>query len=768
MKKRLEFHRWFLLFSLLSVTGASGQSVYKVNQKAQWEEWKFPIGAIELRDDGSIKPVRFEQPFNAAPSAPQFSHKLKQAGVVQGGVWRVGSNPTRARNIIDGDPETFWKPDPADPLDKWWLEIDLGRVVAVKEVRLHFPDKEEARPLRGFRVFGADGKLASETEDIFSFQFIGGTTKWNEQTLMSYPVAFGETTKAVLRWGETQAGEDTSTAFAPVQYLRIIVDAKSPDAALAEVEVISFGENIAPGTLARGGFIDDRGKGRTAGMVDGDMNSFWEELDAAASATDRTQWNWDLGAVYWINRVVFAAFQLHTTWYPPRILAHRLLGSDGRLNPSGDLDFDLLFDFPDPRTWSNPEPLTYFFSPYLKLRNMFMLFPAGESGAIAEAFVYPVGYVAQVDLTSGYIEISNRPKVLQTLNWEVDLPPGTQVQAQTRSGNTLVERAVYRHKNGTEVSKEKYDGLIKALKGPIDKVIEPGDDWSGWSNVYGFSGQAFLSPSPRRYVQFKVFVGSDQPETAATLKSLSLAYTDAFLSGAAGEVYPKEAKPGVLQTFSYHLHPQFGSGDPGFNRILIETPSQVAPDSLVVRVGGALVQPATVRVFPDSFIVELPQVVRQDSVEVEFQTTPLTNPYLVKASVGKTQQPALWQLADPAGRFATTVFLPQAVEATRWLANLSSQPLVFTPNNDGIRDQAEIRFSVLKVVAQPTVRIYRLDGKLVQELAGHRDSGQLWTYNWSGSDRSGVLVPPGVYVCQIGLETQAGGETLSRTISVVY
>ncbi len=768
MKKHLGFHRWPLLLALLSVSGASGQSVFTVSQKSQWEEWRFPTGAIELKGDGSITPVKFEQPFNAAPSAPQFTHKLKQSGEVQGGVWRVGSNPAKALNIIDGDPETFWKPDPADPLDKWWLEINLGRVVAVKEVRLHFPDKEGARPLRGFRVFGADGKLASQTEDIFSFQFIGGTTKWNEQTLVSYPVAFGERTNAVFSLGETKAGEDTSTAFAPLQYIRIIADATSPDAALAEVEVISFGENIAPGTLERGGFIDDQGKGRTAGMVDGDVNSFWEELDASGAGGYRTQFNWNLGAIYWINRVVFVAFQLHTTWYPPRILAHRLLGADGRLKPSGDLDFDLLFDFPDPQTYTNPEPLTYRFSPYLRLRNLLMLFNGTSSGAISEAFVFPVGYVAQVELTSGYIEISNRPKVLQTLAWEADLPPGTRIQAQTRSGNSLVEQTVYHHKNGTEVSKEKYDGLNKALKGVIETFTVPGDDWSGWSNGYEFSGQAFLSPSPRRYVQFKVLLNSDQPDTAATLKSLSLAYTDAFLSGAAGEIYPKEAKPGVMQNFSYHLYPKFGAGDPGFNRILIETPSQLEKDSLSVSVGGTLIEPAAVRVSPDSLIVELPQLVRQDSVVVDFRARLLTNPYLVKTSIGRTQQPELWQLADPAGRFATTVFLPQAVEATHWLANLPSQPLVFSPNNDGIRDQAEIRFSVLKVDATPTVRVYRLDGRLIQELEGHRDPDQSWSFNWSGRDRNGVLVPPGVYVCQIGLETQAGGEALSRTINVVY
>jgi len=788
--------RWPLLLALLVGTDAIGQNTYTVNRKSQWEQWKFPKGAVELRPEGSIMPVKFEQPFNAALSAPQFIHTLKQQGDVQGGVWRVGSNPARAPSIIDGSLETSWRPDPADPLSKWWLEIDLGRVVAVKEIRLHFPDREGARPLREFRVFGSDGKRQSDTEDIFAFEFIGGTTKWNEQTVVSYPVAFGERTKAVFSLGEAEAGEDTSTAFAPLplagappptssrpeaeagedtstafaplQYIRIIADAKSPDAALAEVEVISFGENIAPGTFDRGGFIDDQGKGRTGGMVDGDVNTFWEELDASSAGGYRTQYNWDLGAMYWINRVVFVAFQLHTTWYPPRILGHRLLGSDGSLNPSGDLDFDLLFDYPNPQTYTNPEPLTYRFFPYRRLRNLYMLFGGTSSGAIAEAFVFPVGYVAQVELTSGYIEISSRPKVLQALNWEENLPPGTRVRAQTRSGNTLVERSIYHHKNGTEVTKEKYDSLIKALKGPIDQVIEPGDDWSGWSNTYEFSGQAFLSPSPRRYVQFRVRLSSDRPNAAPELRSLSLVYTEAFLSGAAGEIYPKEASAGEGRGFSYHLYPRFSSGDPGFNRILMKTPSQVEPDSLALWVGGTLVQPTAVYIAPDSLIVELPQLVRQDSVVIGFRAIPRVNPYLVEVSVGRTQQPELWQLADPTGRFATTVFLPQAVDAVRIIADPPLHGLVFTPNNDGIGDLAEIRFSVLKVQVPPKVGVYRLDGRLVQELEGRRDPDQSWVFTWSGRDRSELLVPPGVYLYRIAVDTQSGGENLARTINVVY
>ena len=175
-------------YSLLTVAFLAGlahaQDAYEVNTKAQWETWTFPVGTIDFHDDGSIKPVRFEQPFNAAPSAPLFFHELK-AGEQQGGVWKAGANTADAASIIDDDPTTYWQPSQDDPVDNWWIEIDLGRMVAVTEVRLHFPDEEGARPMRSFRVFGSDGKFQSITDDVFLFNLIGGTTKRNDETFVS-------------------------------------------------------------------------------------------------------------------------------------------------------------------------------------------------------------------------------------------------------------------------------------------------------------------------------------------------------------------------------------------------------------------------------------------------------------------------------------------------------------------------------------------------------------------------------------------------------
>ena len=753
------------LFLLVGV--AHAQETFEVNTRAQWETWNFPVGTVDIGDDGSIKPVRFEQPFNAAPSSPLFSHDLK-AGVQRGGVWKTGSNEADANLIIDDDINTYWQPSQDDDVDKWWLEIDLGRMVAVKEVRLHFPDEDGARPLRSFRVFGSDGKFQSITDDVFLFNLIGGTTQFNEETLVELPVSFGEATKRVLSFGQASVGADTTTAFAPLQYIRIIADAKSEDAALAEVEVFSFGQNIARETLERGGVIDDQGKERAPAMIDGDVNTFWEELNWSETGQFVAQWKWDLGATYWVNRVLFVAFQETTTWGRPRILRHRLLGSDGALKPSGDVDFNVLFDFPELTDWNNPEPITYLMQPYRPLRHLQTVFGGSSSGAMAEVVIVPTGYVAEVELRSDYIKIDDRPKVYRTLDWEADLPPGTQILAQTRSGSGLDAGNTYWHRKGYEVTEDEYNALKKRWKGEVVPYIRPSQDWSGWSNTYLFSGQEFLSPSPRRYVQFRVLLQSDSPNFAPTLRGLRLNYTDSFLNGALGEVTPKEAKVGEPESFTYVLQPDFATGDRGFDRLRLDTPSQADFESLAIRINGTQIEPVSLELMPDSIVVELPQVVRREAVEIDLRVNVFENPYLFNAFVGRTDEMEFWQQVDPAGRATTTVFLPEVPASSGLLDKVEISPRVITPNGDGIGDWAEIRFALLKADAPVEVNIYSLDGRLVAVLTGGRSNDGFLVYPWDGANTSGQRVPPGIYVVRIKVDAQADVQGLSQIINVAF
>lgn len=69
---------------------------------------------------------------------------------VRPGISRVGSNPQLADRILDGDPTTFWEPDPRDPIEQWWIEVDLGRAVPVERLKLQFVDEQLGDPFLQF------------------------------------------------------------------------------------------------------------------------------------------------------------------------------------------------------------------------------------------------------------------------------------------------------------------------------------------------------------------------------------------------------------------------------------------------------------------------------------------------------------------------------------------------------------------------------------------------------------------------------------------
>lgn len=769
MKNLVKFCAFSLLLVPLIEEEAKGQ-VFQVDQ-----EWNFPAGTLQFGADGSIAPIKFESSINAALDADQFTYETKEQGEVQGGVWKVGSNPGAAANIIDGDLETFWKPDPNDPVENWWIEINLGRTVPTSKIRLHFPDQQGAKPLGVFRVLGSNGVRQAQGQDFFFFDLIGGTSRLNEQTLVEYPVqAFGRVSNNRLFGPAVLAGPDTSTTYGPIQFVRIVVDAQTADAALAEVEVFTFGQNIALTTFDRGGTITEP-TGRAGALVDGDLSTTWQVT--SVDPTAKFSWSWDLGAHFWVNRILelapldaaqgqgaYAATSGHQ-----RV---QLFVSDGaRRSLAGELEFDLLFDFPNAIGWNTPQWLNYLMFPPKSIRHILHIYVGNRSSILNDIAIFPVGYIAKVEMTSGFEDLGDRPKVLRSLSWDADLPAGTRVQAQTRSGNTFEEQTIYYDKNGNEVTEELYNKLPKPRRGKKDAVLVEGADWSGWSDPYRFSGQEFLSPSPRRYVQFAVSLISDRPDTAATLRSLFLDFDDAFLMGAVGEIEPKEARPGVAQKFVYHLRPQFGPGDSGFDRIRVETPSQADADSFSVQIDGTpvVLEAEAVQFFPDSLIVALPQLVEQQPVDIEMYVNVVQSPYHFRAFVGNAQNPELWQPVDPEAdvRFSTTVFLPDVVSSDRLIANFSVQP-VFTPNGDGVGDEAKIRFNILKVDLPAQVQIYALDGSLVRELEGQRQTDGLWLFTWSGQDHSQTLVPPGIYLCRINLEAQTSDEALAQIISVVY
>ena len=113
----------------------------------------------------------------------------------------------------------------------------------------------------------------------------------------------------------------------------------------------------------------------------------------------------------------------------------------------------------------------------------------------------------------------------------------------------------------------------------------------------------------------------------------------------------------------------------------------------------------------------------------------------------------------------------RADEIGRIVDDLAIAPNPFTPNGDGINDEAEIRFSLLSMAAaRPVqVRIYSLGGRLVRRLELDLLGGPQ-TVVWDGREDGGALAPPGLYLCQVGAlaDSEAGRRKRSRVIALAY
>ena len=129
-----------------------------------WPEWGFPPGSLDFSDEG-VRPAFVREQVNAALDASAFTY----GDGAQGGIRSAGTDLAGAVNILDGQEDTFWEPDLADPLDKWCVEIDLGRVVWAQKVVVKFAVEGQGDPFLQFKVLTANGDPAFLQSESFSY-----------------------------------------------------------------------------------------------------------------------------------------------------------------------------------------------------------------------------------------------------------------------------------------------------------------------------------------------------------------------------------------------------------------------------------------------------------------------------------------------------------------------------------------------------------------------------------------------------------------------
>ncbi len=195
---------WGLVYCLLwTYLPAHAQQGYDIIDdrivvagRSHWEHWKKPEHLISIDNSGAVRPRHLRSIYNvlADPSIARpvvitnkeprilnvdstlkvdvlgqpiqdAQKKFVYDYLVRPGVSRAGSNIEMAAHIVDGDPTTFWQPDPDDPIEQWWVEVDLGRAVPVEGISVRFVDEELGDPFFKYLLLLAPNQTLSLTDD---------------------------------------------------------------------------------------------------------------------------------------------------------------------------------------------------------------------------------------------------------------------------------------------------------------------------------------------------------------------------------------------------------------------------------------------------------------------------------------------------------------------------------------------------------------------------------------------------------------------------
>jgi hypothetical protein len=800
-----------------------------VESAVHWGAWEVPIGSYRIGEDGTVEPRFLRRDINAMLNVGQFETLQSGGDTLVGGIRTAGSSPETAELIIDGDPSTYWEPDPEDELDRWYVDVELGRTVIAQRVVVRFVEEGLGDPFLKFRVMLSDGR---EQEQIglqrgLKFYRVGQVARPNKEgrefsfevhPQRPQPEGMDGEVAQVVRFevldtdgdrgrevGEEEYRDLAAEDRGAVEYFRqtvtgrqIPVDQETylalPEEErgeihyyrrerprLAEVEVYTPGDNIINLTQRlRNRDVDLFENILRSLTTDGFYRSFYP-LRTYDQVREKNQLEVDLGAKFWLDRIRLITAQGPIPAYQVRI-------SDGTPDPRGHLIWEAFDERLNRDLFLQLEerfPLREV--RYIDLRHLQLIEGKSDLANLSEIQAYGEGYVSEVTLTSPIIYLG-QSRMFTTVEWEGEAPPGTHLEVRTRSGDQVNIITRYFDTLGREVTQEQYESMNVRNQGEMMETEEPGADWSNWSALYLESGVPFQSPSPRRMAMAQVRLLTRDPLRTARLSRLVLRLAPPLVDQTFAEIWPvEEVAPGGEQEFSLYIRPIFAPQDTGFDRMRIHSSSSVPIELISLKAGSdqrlrfgsaRTLWPGEVEMRPlEDGSVELlfPETVEdgEQIYAVRFRTQVFLSGTTFGAELMHAGRPEVVQTVSEGDASALvksqSLVVVADVEGFPLLSRVRAVPPVFTPNGDGINDRAEIRFSIFKLVGECRleVEVFDLAGRRVRELSLRRrhPSGN-HAVEWDGRDDRGRLLPPGSYAVRVGFTTDDGGRR-NEAVSVV-
>ena len=95
---------------------------------------------------------------------------------------------------------------------------------------------------------------------------------------------------------------------------------------------------------------------------------------------------------------------------------------------------------------------------------------------------------------------------------------------------------------------------------------------------------------------------------------------------------------------------------------------------------------------------------------------------------------------------------------------------ICTPNSDGVNDGVSLEYDLLNLAGAALVYIdvCDLSGRKLWAIDRTAHSSGRFAVAWDGRDDSGSMLPPGVYLLRLEVETDKGRDRVSRIVSLVY
>lgn len=416
---------------------------------------------------------------------------------------------------------------------------------------------------------------------------------------------------------------------------------------------------------------------------------------------------------------------------------------------------------------------------------------------VAEFEIYASGFAPRASYVSNILDLGE-PASLGTLTWSGSRDEGAAVELTVRNGSDTDPNVYWRNTFRGE-ERSRFDASGKPLTRDAYFDLEAGEragiapdtrNWDFWTPPLDFDRgeDRLVANLPRRFIQFSADFLSQRPVQAGSrLDYIEFTVSKPpIVSALAAEITPAQVESGETVRFAYTLLPEFGEDDLGFDSIEIDTPARAASVDTVILSSptdaaaiDTLDVSALARVGADGFVIPLPEEYRRDAqsslipIRIIFRARVFQYGTVFSGRVFDSTRE--WEVrqriaagdADPLIDGNSLSVSLTEIEAEP-VAGLRLSSPALTPNGDGVNDELAIEYELVNMVGSVpvTVSFYDLSGRKVAGIVSERQSGS-FRETWDGTDGRNLL-PPGIYLLRLDVETDAATGAVTEAVALVY